>query len=75
MYKNILRPFLFLFDPEWVHHLVFKLIKIFHFIPFAGVITRQFYVLNNDKLKRKVFGLNFKSPVGLAAGFDKDAKL
>ena len=75
MYKNILRPFLFLFDPEWVHHLVFKLIKIFHFIPFAGVITRQFYVLNNAKLKRKVFGLNFKSPVGLAAGFDKDAKL
>jgi len=75
MYKNILRPFLFLFDPEWVHHLVFKLIKLFHYIPFAGAITRMIYTINHPKLERKVFGINFNSPVGLAAGFDKDAKL
>lgn len=75
MYKNILKPFLFLFDPEWVHHFVFKLIKVVHFIPLVGIITRWVYVINHPKLNRNVFGLNFKSPVGLAAGFDKDAKL
>lgn len=75
MYKYILRPFLFLFDPEWVHHFVFKLIKLYHYIPLAGLLTRQIYMINHPKLTRNVFGLNFNSPVGLAAGFDKDAKL
>jgi len=75
MYKNILKPILFLFDPEWTHHFVFKLIKLIHFIPGIGLIIKWFYSINHSKLNRKVFGLNFKSPVGLAAGFDKDAKL
>jgi len=75
MYKNILKPILFLFDPEWVHYIVFKLIKLIHFIPGFGMMLRWFYVVNHPKLNRKVFGLNFKNPIGLAAGFDKDAKL
>ena len=75
MYKNILKPILFLFDPEWVHQIVFKLIKLIHFIPGFGMMLRWFYVIDHPKLNRKVFGLNFKSPIGLAAGFDKDAKL
>ena len=75
MYKSILKPILFLFDPEWVHHFVFKIIKISHFIPFLGLIIKKIYCIDHPKLSRKVFGLNFKNPIGLAAGFDKDAKL
>ena len=75
MYKYFLKPLFFLFDPEKVHHLVFNLIKFVHLIPGIGNIIRLCYVIDHHKLERKVFGLNFKNPVGLAAGFDKDAKL
>ena len=75
MYKYFLKPLFFLFDPEKVHHLVFNLIKFIHLIPGIGYIIRLIYVTDHYKLNRKVFGVNFKNPVGLAAGFDKDAKL
>ncbi len=75
MYKFIIKKFLFLFDPEWVHHLVFNLIKYINLIPGVNKCLKYFFVLKDKRLERKVFGLNFINPVGLAAGFDKDAKL
>lgn len=75
IYKNLLRPLFFLIDPEKIHHLVFKLIKFSQAIPGAKYITRQMFVVKNEKLEREVFGIKFPNPVGLAAGFDKDAKL
>ena len=75
MYKRILRPILFLFDPERVHHLSFAAIRLMHRIPFVGLIIRKYYQVKNPKLTREVFGIKFPNPVGLAAGFDKDAKL
>jgi dihydroorotate dehydrogenase len=75
MYKSIVKPFLFLFDPEWVHHMVFKFIKMANKIPFVANTLRSIYQLNDVRLERKYFGLTFPNPVGLAAGFDKDAKL
>ena len=74
MYKSLIRPLFFLLDPEKVHHLSFRLIRFFSQIGFSGLF-RSLYVLEDKRLERKVFGLNFKNPVGLAAGFDKDAKL
>jgi dihydroorotate dehydrogenase len=74
-YKLILRPIFFLFDPEKIHHFVFKLIKISQAIPGISAITKSIFEVNNSKLKRTVFGIEFPNPVGLAAGFDKDAKL
>lgn len=74
MYKLIIRPLLFLFDPEKVHHFTFSLIRFLNKIGF-GPIFKSLYEVNNPKLEREVFGLKFKNPVGLAAGFDKDAKL
>jgi dihydroorotate dehydrogenase len=74
MYKSILRPLLFKFDPEKVHHFTFRLIRILSALGLGGVF-RMLYKLNEPKLKREVFGLTFPNPVGLAAGFDKDAKL
>jgi len=75
MYKLLIKPFLFLFDPEWVHHTVFKSIKIANKIPGISSLLRSAYVIKDKSLERKLFGLIFPNPVGLAAGFDKDAKL
>ena len=58
MYKNVLKPILFLFDPELVHHFVFKMIKLIHFIPGVGKIIRWYYRVDDPSLNRKVFGLN-----------------
>tara|TARA_B100000945_G_C20387171_1_gene600344 strand:- start:330 stop:1361 length:1032 start_codon:yes stop_codon:yes gene_type:complete len=75
VYNKVIKPFLFLFDPELVHDFVFFSIKILNKIPFVELILRSIYTINNPKLKRKVLGIDFPNPIGLAAGFDKDAKL
>ena len=71
MYKSIIRPILFKFDPEEVHYLTFSLLKNFPFL--AKIFLPK--PIEDKKLEREVFGLKFKNPVGLAAGFDKDAKM
>ncbi len=75
MYKSLIRPILFKFDPEKVHYFTFNLIRIFHKIPGVGSLLRFIYLVNDKRLERKLFGLTFRSPVGLAAGFDKNAVL
>ncbi|NND63146.1 MAG: quinone-dependent dihydroorotate dehydrogenase [Flavobacteriaceae bacterium] len=74
MYKTFIRPILFLFDAEKVHHFTFALIRILTKLG-LGPLFRSIYKVNNSKLERELFGLTFPNPVGLAAGFDKDAKL
>jgi dihydroorotate dehydrogenase len=75
MYKLIIRPIFFWFDPEAIHHFTFRCIKFLCRIPFMGKLIQSFYEVHDPRLERHVFGLTFKNPVGLAAGFDKDAKL
>ncbi|QKX05764.1 quinone-dependent dihydroorotate dehydrogenase [Aquimarina sp. TRL1] len=75
MYKTLVRPILFLFDPEKVHHFTFAFIKIISKIPFMPALFRKMYLVKDKRLEREVFGLKFSNPVGLAAGFDKEAKL
>lgn len=75
MYKFILRPIFFLFDPEKVHHFVFKMIKLMNAIPGISGINRSIFCVNDKRLERELFGLTFKNPVGIAAGFDKNAVL
>jgi dihydroorotate dehydrogenase len=75
VYKLIVRRFLFLFDPEKVHYFTFSLIRILCKIPFVASIFRNLYQINDKKLERNLFGLHFTNPVGLAAGFDKNAVL
>ncbi|WP_299160996.1 quinone-dependent dihydroorotate dehydrogenase [uncultured Eudoraea sp.] len=74
MYKLLIRPILFLLDPEKVHHLSFTFVKLLSKMGFSGLF-RSLYLVNDKRLEREVFGIKFKNPVGLAAGFDKDAKL
>ena len=75
MYKILVKPILFLFNPEFIHHLIFRIIKIASYIPLKLTFWNKIYRVNDEKLKRELFGLTFDNPVGLAAGFDKDAKL
>ncbi len=75
MYKIFIRPILFCFDPEKVHYFTFSLIRIVSKIPGIPSLFRFLYQVNDKRLETEVFGLKFKNPVGLAAGFDKDAVL
>ena len=60
--------------PERAHHLTIFLLKTILGIPVAGWFFKKIYCLRDESLERRVFGLVFPNPVGLAAGFDKDGK-
>jgi len=75
MYKIFIRPVLFLFDPEAIHHFTFRILQIAGKIPGVIALNNSVFNFQHKSLERNLFGLHFKNPVGLAAGFDKDAKL
>jgi dihydroorotate dehydrogenase len=75
LYKILLKPIFFLFDPEKIHHITFRLIRLTHLLPGVPALYRMIYKIEDKRLERKVFGLTFPNPVGLAAGMDKDARL
>lgn len=75
MYKSLIRPTLFKFDPEEIHYFTFNFLRKFCKIPGATSYLKSQFQVKDARLEREVFGLKFKNPVGLAAGFDKDAKL
>lgn len=74
MYKLILKNLLFLLSPEKAHHLTVSMLKMTLAIPIVNSIFKATFKYENPKLEREIFGLKFKNPVGLAAGFDKDGK-
>jgi len=69
------RSILFLFPPEIAHSITVKLLHYVLKIPFSKRIFKSLYCVQDDSLKRTLFGLTFDNPVGLAAGFDKNATL
>lgn len=75
MYKSLLRPLLFRFDPEAIHTFSYSAIKTGFKVPLAAEISKKMYGLAHPRLERRLFGLTFPNPVGLAAGFDKNAQL
>lgn len=74
MYKGFIRPLLFLMNAEQAHHFTFKSITLLFKIPGVQAVTAFFFGSLKGK-EKQVMGLKFKNPVGLAAGFDKDAKI
>jgi dihydroorotate dehydrogenase len=70
MYKLLIRRILFWFEKSALFY--FSLIQ-FSKIPGFSSIFKLLYGINDKRLETEVFGLKFKNPVGLAAGFDKDA--
>ena len=71
---SLIRRILFLFDAELIHEFSVKSIKLLSLLPFSKQILRYFFHINTKALERNLFGLKFKNPVGLAAGFDKNAE-
>jgi len=71
---SLIRRILFLFDAELIHEFSVKSIKLLSLLPFSKQILRHFFLVNTKALERNLFGLKFKNPVGLAAGFDKNAE-
>lgn len=70
MYKSIIRHLLFLLPPETAHYLAFRLLRL----PLMSQLLGRIYRFEHPALVREVFGVKFPNPVGLAAGFDKDAR-
>ena len=74
MYKHLLKPILFRFNPETAHNLLFKGLAFLRHIPFARQIIRAVYRKKYPGLEREVFGIRFPNPVGLAGGLDKNGE-
>ncbi len=72
MYK-LLRSILFVFPPEWVHYFSMNCLRLLCKIGFKSLFARSFSH-NNSGISATFFGRIFKNPVGLGAGFDKNAK-
>ncbi len=73
MYKA-LKPLLFLLQPETIHDLVMTLLRALRRVPCAVWTLRKIFTLEDKLLETNVLGLTFPNPVGLAAGFDKNAE-
>jgi len=73
MYK-ILRSILFLLPPEWTHYFSMNCLKVLCFFTPIKKLVSLLFITNNSLLTTNVFNLEFKNPVGLGAGFDKNAK-
>lgn len=73
MYKLLIRPILFLFNPETIHHFSVGFLRFTFKIPGVRSLVRSLFTVQNPSLEKEVFGIKFPNPVGLAAGFDKEA--
>ncbi|MES2279106.1 MAG: quinone-dependent dihydroorotate dehydrogenase [Bacteroidota bacterium] len=71
MYQ-LIKPVFFKFDPENIHYFVTDSLHVINSIPGGGALSRALWNVADKRLEREVFGLKFKNPVGLAAGFDKN---
>ncbi len=73
MYRYLIRPFLFLLPPETIHHFLISFLRLVFKIPGILPLVKSYYDVKHPVLQTKFLGLNFSNPVGLAAGFDKNA--
>jgi len=75
LYHSLIRPLLFQMDAEKAHHFTFGMIKLLLSFPLAKAVSRMLFVPQQKRLQKELMGLTFPNPIGLAAGFDKDARL
>ena len=73
MYRFIIKPILFALNIEQAHHLVIILMRVVGLIPGARWLLEQCSTVRHPSLEREVFGVHFRNPIGLAAGFDHNA--
>lgn len=75
VYKLAVRPLLFSLDPETAHNLMTRIGSLLGDSHFGRTIVRMFVHFGHPILQQKLWNIHFSNPVGLAAGFDKDAYL
>jgi dihydroorotate dehydrogenase len=71
---NLIKNLLFRFPPENIHYQVMKGLKMVHGLPMGKKLVHSFCQPKRSGLEKQLWGLTFRNPVGLAAGFDKDAR-
>ena len=74
MYRPLLRPLLFRFEPERVHNAAVRCCELAGRLPMARHVAHSFYRFEDARLRQKVAGIEFANPLGLAAGFDKNGR-
>lgn len=74
-YQKVCRPLLFRFYAEDIHRYTKRLLKIGFAIPGVKRLVRSAYQVKGAELEQELFGLRFKNPIGIAAGFDKNAEM
>ena len=75
MYRKIIRPILFMFNPERAHAIFVWLLGAIGRMPLGRTILRKCYAVQHPSLEREVFGISFRNPIGVAAGFDRNADI
>jgi len=74
LWQHLLRPILFRFDPEWTHYFSMGTFGIANRVWPVDSLTRKCFCIQDSALNTECLGLRFDNPIGLAAGFDKDAR-
>ncbi|GHV02197.1 dihydroorotate dehydrogenase (quinone) [Bacteroidia bacterium] len=74
MYKRFVRPILFRISCERIHDLTVKALRLAGLVPGGRALLGALYAHRSPRLEKEVFGMRFANPVGLAAGFDKNAE-
>jgi dihydroorotate dehydrogenase len=75
MYRTLIRPVLFLLPPETIHRALVLFLRIVFKIPGLHRCVSAIYHLKDPLLETHFLGMTFRNPVGLAAGFDKNAEI
>jgi dihydroorotate dehydrogenase len=75
MYESLIKPFLFLFNPEFMHDSFVAIGQVLGAFPGGKQIVHMFCAYEDPSLETNILGIDFKNPIGLAAGFDKDVRL
>ncbi|MDO8460261.1 MAG: quinone-dependent dihydroorotate dehydrogenase [Nanoarchaeota archaeon] len=75
LYKQILKPVCFSFEPEKVHNSFVKIGKSLGSYKLSKKVTSALFNYQNPMLEQDILGIHFKNPIGLSAGFDKNAEL
>lgn len=75
MYRRLIKPLLFCFNPEVAHEITFFSIKALCIIPGVKTLLKKYFEVSHPCLEREVFGVKFKNPIGLSAGLDKNAEI
>lgn len=75
IYAYVLKPIFFRNDPELIHDQMTKIGRFLGSHFFGKILTKELFFYKSPLLEQKILGINFKNPIGLSAGFDKNAEL